>query len=104
MTSIFRPYAETEKEWATSTDWNRSLTTWPTFTVKAPDCGPPYEPFGYFTLKLHDHCRAFTITVTSGFCGIVSVTTRICKAGTPTMPTILAGMIVEALSTLRSFA
>ncbi len=79
------------------------MTTWPTFTVKAPDCGPLYEPFGYVTLKLHDHCRAVTITVASGFCGIVSVTTRVWKAATPTMTRMIAGMIVHAVSSLRSF-
>src|SRR6266550_7254758 len=102
MTSILRPYAETENEWATSTDWNRSLTTWPTFTVKAPDCGPLYEPLGYVTLKLQNHCCAVTITVTSGFCGIVSVITRVWKAATPTMTRMIAGMIVQAVSSLRS--
>src|SRR5438105_7679831 len=49
------------------------------------------------------HCWANTHIVRSGFEGMVSVTTSVWKAATPTTTRMIAGMIVHAVSSFRSW-
>src|SRR2546428_12474503 len=49
-------------------------------------------------LKFQYHWWALICTITSGFCGIVSVVTRVVNAATPTTTRMIAGMTVHKAS------
>src|SRR3989442_11716050 len=84
-----------------------SFTLTPALIVSAPvvlsDANVPVVlsqvPFRtYVMLKFQNHWCALTCTITSGFCGIVSVVTSVVNAATPTTTRMIAGMTVHNAS------
>src|SRR6267378_3630287 len=84
-------------------DRKTSLTVCPTLTVKPPVDGTTVPAGRNVVVKFHAHCRAVTTVTASGFCGIVSVTTRGWNPATPTTTRMIAGMTVHNVSSLRSW-
>src|SRR6266567_2241189 len=84
-----------------------SFTVSPALIVSAPvvlsDAKVPvvlsHVPFRtYVMLKFQNHWWALICTITSGFCGIVSVVTSVVNAAIPTTTRMIAGTIVHMAS------
>src|SRR5437870_13657611 len=52
----------------------------------------------YVMLRFQNHWWALSCTITSGFCGIVSVVTSVVNAATRTTTRMIAGMMVHNAS------